>query len=118
MFFSFGDGFVPAGRSGARYRRSPGRTSCFFFVFVIPVSFRPVFSFPVRYHIEDMHNVDAMVSRQRCWTAFEDMHDANAVVLLLYALLQRAALSKRRQDVETQLEGHEGTCSKMFSRKA
>ena len=63
---------MPAGRSGCRYRRSPGLTSCFLFVFVIPVSsfFRPVFSFPVRYHIEDMRNVDAMVSRQRCRSRF------------------------------------------------
>ena len=62
---------MPAGRSGCRYRRSPGVTSCFLFVFVISVSSfcRRVFSFPVRYHIEDMHKVDAMVSRQRCWAA-------------------------------------------------
>ena len=43
----FWDIFVRAGRSGSRYRRSPGLTSCFWFVFVIPVSsfLRPVFSF-------------------------------------------------------------------------
>ena len=62
----FGDIFA-CWQEWSQISSKPGLTSCFLFVFVIPVSsfLRPVFSFPVRYHIEDMHNVDAMVSRQR-----------------------------------------------------